>query len=274
MVELLVAMVLGGIIVTALFELLSSQGRFVEMQSSREEVQQNTRAALELIGSELRTVPGGEALVSATADSITFRTSRLWGVVCDVPSATQLDVVFPTIVANSLSTNSGTGIVVELGGASPAVWSSAAPVTAIGSAAPDCDGILLASQAERRSLTLASQPISGGVTPQEGDVVYLYDEVTYRTGTSASVPGVWIQRRLGNGSNQPMAGPVDEALGLQFAYFDAPSGAPLATPLTTAAAREAVTRIQVVVDAIARNSQGGGPESKADTVVISLRNRV
>src|SRR5687767_12028100 len=71
LIELLVAIVIGSVVVGSLFQMISGQGRFVELQSAREEVQQNGRAAVELIGSELRTIAGGEALVLATEDSIT-----------------------------------------------------------------------------------------------------------------------------------------------------------------------------------------------------------
>src|SRR5690606_941020 len=96
-------------------ELVGGQARFVEMQSAREEVQQNTRAALELIGSELRALPPGGALVRAADDSITLRTARFWGVVCAIGGATSLDIALPALAGASFATNTGTGVVVNLG---------------------------------------------------------------------------------------------------------------------------------------------------------------
>lgn len=271
------ALVISGIVVGALFQLLAGQGRFVEMQSAREEVQQNTRAALELIGSELRTVASGAALVRATSDSITFRSPRLWGVVCAVTGPTTLDIAVPAIAAMSYSVNNGTGVVVNLGTAAAPLWSTAVGVTGIGSAAGSCNGVALAGGVERRSVTVAATPENGGTTPVIGNNLYLYDQVTYRTGTSSSVPGVWIQRRLGDasGGNQPMAGPVEGGgAGLSFAYFSDASAGPLPTPIADPTAREGVSRVMVVVQAISRNSIGNSQQSKADTVVISLRNRL
>jgi prepilin-type N-terminal cleavage/methylation domain-containing protein len=77
LIELLVALMISGLLATVMFQLMSGQGRFVEIQSAREEVQQNSRAALDLIGNDLRTLPGGESLVRADDDSITVRTARI-----------------------------------------------------------------------------------------------------------------------------------------------------------------------------------------------------
>ena len=267
---------ISGVIVGAVFQLISSQGRFVEMQSAREEVQQNSRAAIELIGSELRTIPGGEALVRADEDSLTIRTPRFWGVVCAVTGATTLDVAFPAIAGASWSINNGTGLVVDVGTATPA-WTTAVGVSAIGNAGTNCNGEALTAGTERRSLTLTAAPMNGTTGPAIGNNLYIYDQVTYRTGSGGSVPGVWIQRRLGDGvssTNQPMAGPVDANNGLRFDYFAAASTIPLPTPITVAATRASVSRIQMVVNAISRNDAGYAQEETADTVVISLRNRL
>lgn len=265
-------------VVGSLFQLLAGQGRFVEMQSGREEVQQNTRAALELIGSELRTLPSGDALVRAAADSVTIRAPRTWGVVCAIIDPTSIDIAVPAIDGSSYSVNTGTGVVANLRSAAAPVWTEPVSVTTIGPAATTCNGSTLPANVARRSLTLSATPQNGGTGVSIGNKIYLYDQVTYRTGTSASVPGLWIQRRLGDGagsSNQPMAGPVQGGGdGLVFSYFSDASATPLPVPIADAATRAEVNRVMVVVEAISRNQSGGTPEVKADTVVISLRNRV
>jgi prepilin-type N-terminal cleavage/methylation domain-containing protein len=277
-IELLVALVIGGVVIGSLFQLLGGQGRFVEMQSAREEVQQNTRASLELIGSELRTLPGGDALVEAASDSITIRAPRVWGVVCAVGGATSFDVAFPVIAGANYTTNLGTGMVVNFGTPTAPVWSSAARVTAIGNGATTCDGSALPAEIERRTLTVATTPQNGATTPVSGDVLYLYEQVTYRTGTSAGVPGLWIQRRVGEGidsSNQPLAGPIESnGNGLRFEYFSGSSSTALSTPITDASTRATVNRVIVVVESVSRNSLADERESKADTVIVPLRNRV
>jgi hypothetical protein len=204
-------------VVGVLLQLVSGQARFVRGQSAREEVQQNSRAALELIGSELRSLSGGGSLVMAADDSLTLRTPRLWGSVCAVPGATTIDVAFPAVAGMSFTVNAGTGVVVNLGTTTAPVWSSAVGVTAISAASGTCNGAPLSAGTERRTISLTGTPSSGAVTPARGNVIYMYDQVTYRTGTSAGVPGTWIQRRIGDGPtavNQPMAGPIGDEVGL------------------------------------------------------------
>jgi prepilin-type N-terminal cleavage/methylation domain-containing protein len=273
LIEMLVALIISGIVVGTIFQLLVGQGRFVERQSAREEVQQNTRAALELISSELRTLPAGDGLILATSDSLTMRVVRIWGVVCAAGGGSSLDVVFPSIPGVSFAPNLGTGVVVRLG----SEWSGSVRLTAAGNASASCNGEALGTGVERRTLSLSGTPQSsdGTLLPAVGDLVYIHDQVTYRSGTSAAVPGLWIQRRIGEGagsSNQPFAGPILES-GLRFEYFTAGSSVPLATPVS-AAVRPDVARIAVVVESVSRNFQGEARESKSDTVVVALRNRM
>ena len=89
MVALLIALILSGVV----FQLIRGQSRFVTVQSAREEVQQNTRGALELMASELRSIePGG--LVETDSNSVTFLLPRAWGLYCG-GTATQMSAVFP-----------------------------------------------------------------------------------------------------------------------------------------------------------------------------------
>jgi prepilin-type N-terminal cleavage/methylation domain-containing protein len=277
LVELVVAMVIGAVVTSVLFQLLTGQGRFVELQSAREEVQQNTRAAVELIGSELRTLPGGGSLTMAAADSMTMRSVRVWGVVCAVPGGSTLDVVIPVVAGAAYTPNSGTGVVVNLGTVAAPIWSNAVAVTGIGGATASCAGSALPAGAERRTFTLASMPQSGASTAAVGNAVYLFEQVTYRTGESAGIPGKWIQRRVGNtltSTNQPMAGPIAQSEGLRFEYFAGTATAPLPTPIVDAATRASVTRVTLAVEAVSQSQLGGDPVSKADTVVVTLRNRL
>jgi hypothetical protein len=266
---------LSGIVVSSLFRFLTGQGLFLETQSAREEVQQNTRAALELVSSELRTVPAGEALVVATGSEITFRAARIWGVICSGGGAS-LDVVFPQIAGVSAAVNSGTGVIVNLGTAGSPLWSNAVAVTTngIGASSSTCGGANLPAGVERRTLTLSGTPQNGSTQPAVGNVLYIYDQVSYRASTSAGMPGRWIQRQVGSGAYQPLAGPIVEgANGLRFEYFAAGSSTPISTPIADASTRASVRKIAVTVESINRNSAGSVQEMKADTAVVPLRNR-
>jgi prepilin-type N-terminal cleavage/methylation domain-containing protein len=278
LIELLVALVISGVVISVLFQVLSGQGRYVEMQSAREEVQQNTRAALELIGSELRTLPPGGGIVRAATDSVTIRVPRIWGVVCNVSGPTSLDVAVPAAGGASYATNLGTGLVVNLGDAGSPVWTGAVGVTTIGAANAACAGEPLPAGVQRRTLSLSGTPQNGTDLPEVGNVAYIYDQITYRSGTSSGVPGVWVQRRVGDASgssNQPMAGPILEGGGgLRFTYFADGSSVPLATPISDPNILGSVTRVSVVVNSVSRRRFGDEHQSKADTVLVSLRNRL
>ncbi len=277
LVELLVAIVIGGIVVSVLFQMIAGQGRFVEVQSAREEVQQNTRATLELIGSELRSLPDSSALVQASAEEVTLRTPRIWGVVCAAPGGAALEVVFPAIPGASWAVNRGTGVTVRLLlSDADTIWAHA-PVTSIGAPSAACGGTTLPAGAEQRRVNLSALPQHAGVSADVGDVLYLGDEISYRSGTSSAVPGLWVQRRIGSGggsSYQPLAGPIEEGSGLRFDYFAGTSTTPLPTPIMDPATRASVTRVQVSVEAISRNLAAGERQTKADTLIVSLRNRM
>lgn len=103
----------------------------------------------------------------------------------------------------------------------------------------------------------------------------MYDQVTYRTGTSPGVPGTWIQRRIGEGSgaaNQPMTGPIGDGEGLSFVYYADGSSLPLSTPIVDAAIRSSVSRIAIIVEAVSRGDETT-IASRTDTVLVPLRNR-
>lgn len=270
------ALIIGTVIVGVLLQMISGQGRYFEGQSAREEVQQNSRVALELIGSELRGVPGGGSLVRADADSLTIRSPRFWGSICAVTDPTNIEMAFPSVPGMSFTVNSGTGVMVNLGQPGQPEWSDAVAVTSIGGATDSCGGAPLPAGVKRLSVALAGTPMHAGTAPAAGNVVYLFDQVTYRTGTSAGVPGRWIQRRIGSGptaSNQPMAGPVSDEEGLRFRYYTDASGLPLPTPILDESIRDSVSRIEMSVQAVARNGRGEDRASKTDTIMISLRNR-
>lgn len=284
-VELLIALVISGLLVGVIFQLMEGQGRYVSIQSAREEVQQNTRAAVELIGSELRTAPAGDGIELAAEDSIRVRAARFWAVVCvGTNNGNNATVRMPKLEGGSMTLNSGTYFVANVS-SDPALpeWTNGVVVTGIGAplASPPLACLIpgeatLPPGVEVRTLNFASRP-NGLVTGEQavpGDVAYVYDQVTYRTGASTT-GGDWIQRRIGsaNGArNQPMAGPITPGNGLKFTYYSGATVVP--APVADAATRATIDRLRMVVETISRNRPGSNRQLKADTVMISLRNRI
>jgi hypothetical protein len=182
----------------------------------------------------------------------------------------------PAITGATYPVNLGTGLVVNVGTRSAPIWTAAVPLSGIGAAGATCGGGELPSGLERRRVTPSALPRAGGGGPEIGNVAYLYEQVTYRSGSSAGVPGRWVQRRIGDGAgatNQPMAGPIGETSGLMFEYFAGQSAAPLPKPVSDAAGRASITRVRVVIEAVSRNRMGRHRETGTDTLIVVLRNR-
>lgn len=275
LIELLIALVISGLLVGVVFQFMKGQGEFVQLQSSREEVQQNARAAVELISSELRSLPPEDGLVQAFRDSVTIRVPRAWGVICASPGVNQLDIALPILAGVSYTPNDSTGLVVDVGIGAPS-WTAPVRVTAVGAPSSTCGGNPLPTGVERRTFSVNTLPLSTGGVPAVGNRAYLFDQVTYRTGTSSGVPGRWIQRRSSGAGNQPLAGPVpdgtEDARGLSFDYYSGTSNQPLPVPLSQSDRRQ-VNRVRVIVRTVSRNRTANQVQLETDTVVISLRNR-
>jgi prepilin-type N-terminal cleavage/methylation domain-containing protein len=291
LIELLVAMVIGGLLTGVIFQFLQGQGRYVAVQSAREEVQQNARASVELIGSELRSLPPLGGLEKAFADSLTIRVPRVWGVVCAPVSsgATSVDVAIPALAGVTYPANNGTALAVNVGDStSDPDWTPAVKVSGIGSADPNCNGAPLPNNdpgtMERRTLTVSATPqgsTSSTPLPQVGDVMYFFDQVTYRTDRStvgSAADSVWLYRRLGD-YPQPLAGPLwasNGERGLEFAYYTSGASEPVSVPSSglDATTLNQVNRIRMVVHTISRRQATDAQQSQTDTVFISLRNRM
>lgn len=271
LIELLIAMLISGMLVTVIFQMMQGQGRFVAVQGGREEVQQNARAAVELIGSELRSVPPADGLWAAGATEFALRVPRAWGVVCSVGSG-QIDVAIPTNVAFSTTINDSLALVVNRGTPAAPDWAERVRVSGISGASATCNGIDLVN-AERRTLSVSSVP-----TPLPlGSRAYLYDFVAYDVGASGGVDGRWIRRKDGGGSFQPFAGPVTAGTdgappGMELRYFMPGSNTPETLPMSDAT-RRAVNRVRLVVRAASQGRLDGTPQVEVDSVTLFLRNR-
>ena len=80
-IELIVAFLLFGVVMSSAVGLLMSQRTLYDIQSDKISLQMNVRSAVDLVASELRTIPAG-AVVVAEKDSIVVRYPFRWGMVC------------------------------------------------------------------------------------------------------------------------------------------------------------------------------------------------
>jgi hypothetical protein len=281
-----VALTISGIRVGAIFQLLQGNSQFVRLQSAREEVQQNGRAALSVIASDLRSVPAG-GIVSMSPSSVRIYAPRGWGILCNTINATSATAwaIFPasTLPSDDVWSKQGWGIGVQQT-ADPAVttssWRFVSQVTRQTSGDPCTTSVQTAPTASHVRYGFnrpggASFVTAGTVLP--GTPVMLFEEVQYDVATSSSggVPGYWIRRMAGYGSDgqpnmQPMAGPVPSENSLRFEYFQADG----VTPATTPAEVRSIS-IRVITRSRSESmSSGTMSPSQVDTTstVVSLRN--
>ncbi len=100
LVELLVALVLLSIVSAALYRVLVSNQRIYQAQTQRIDMQQNIRAAAQILPADLRELDASEGDISAaSATSVTFRGMRWMGIICAAPVTGPLPAVTnPTLV--------------------------------------------------------------------------------------------------------------------------------------------------------------------------------
>lgn len=281
LLEILIALMVSGLVVTGIFEVLQGNSRFVELQSAREEVQQNARAGLDLIAGDLRAVPPG-AIIDMQPNRIRVMQPRAWGVLCNTltPASTTAWAVFPADVVptETVFGRPHWGLGVEQSPdllAHTGVYRFVAAPTLATSGDP-CDAIQPVSSAQRVRLgfsTPGSAFVAADSVPA-GAKVMVYEEVRYDVAASAgSIPGDWIRRMIGYSGTtpnmQPMAGPVPAAGALEFTYLQADG--------TTAALTPAQVRqigIRVVTQSRANTMHGGtlGPEVDTASTRVYLRN--
>jgi prepilin-type N-terminal cleavage/methylation domain-containing protein len=280
-VEILVALMISGLVVTSIFQIMQGNSRFVQLQSAREEVQQNARAALDIIAGDLRGVPPG-AITVMDPSRIRFRQPRAWGILCNLlkPATQTAWVLFPADVLPQedlfLRPNWGLGVEQTT---DPLVHTGtyrfvSAPASA--ATANQCDAIQPIATAEHVRLGFNSgNPFVTSDSILPGTQVLVYEELQYDVNTDASgtVPGSWIRRMAGlSGTTpvmQPMAGPVPAGGALRFTYLQADG--------STAAVLPSQIRqigIDVVTQSRAVFNQGGATQPQVDSAStnVYLRN--
>ena len=283
LIEVLVSLVLVVLLGGVIFQVVQGESRFATVQSAREEVQQNSRGALEILGSELRSVQRA-GLVRADTSSITFLLPRVWGVSCG-KNAGVLAAIFPSAGGVSFDVNSASGLLGDTTATGTGVWSPSpnpsvsarATVTALTALNPAL-GVSGNACASVRTSTdangyLKAYTISGSNIPTvpSGNTLYLYQYVSYDVAQSGTE--WWIRRNLGTGSTtqQPLAGPLNGANGLAFAYWDA-NGNAIASPITALATLKTIARIRITVTTVSRTKGRTNLTNRQSTSVV-LRNQ-
>lgn len=271
LVELVVALLLGTLVLGAAGQVFLATERFFRLQSSRLEVHEGMRTAIQVLVSELLELdPSDGDIVAMGRDSISIRAARGVTFVC-APT----DFVGGRIVVRS---DLGSGYRdVDPARDRAQVFRDGDPtteaddtwldlgITSAGGGAVCSDG---AAATELRLL--------GGVRALDsvglGAPVRWYERVVYRL--YADETGIWwLGERSWSGGAwaaiSPVAGPLAHPLGLEFAYFDA-SGVPTSEPTRVAGIGLTVRGVSTTL----LQAAGGGQSRWADSLatVVFPRN--
>ena len=207
--ELLIATVVMGILGFILARMLVQDSRWVARLEAMMDARQSARMAMNTMAVELRMVTGG-VQVPTTGTTVTVNSPYAWGVACDRVGSVTVATLLP---ADSLMYASATpdGVAARDNATGDYVLYPGASVAP--SAAPtECttEGIQLLPGS-----VLVELGVSAAVQP--GDVVYLYQRVTYAFDASTTLPGrIGLWRQAGTAPNEELLAPFDATAGFGF----------------------------------------------------------
>ena len=231
LVELLVALVLLGLVSMSIYRVLVNNQRVYQAQTQRIDLQQNIRAAVTLLPAELRELDASDGdIVAMTATSLSVRASRQLAIICTLPvvgvpaggvAAVTMGIrVDPFYNVRDFNVATDSIFVYyegDQGSTSDDGWlrgriAAIANVNCIDGGA----GRQLVT-----SLAFGLNQIAQTGRIQNGSPVRGYEAVTYSVYQAAD--GRWYlgyQSASGGGVRQPLIGPLLNATGVTFDYFD------------------------------------------------------
>ncbi len=263
LVELIITLVLAAIIGAAAGRLLMSQTRFYARLANQKDARSVTRAARNIMQTELSMVEASGGIVAASNDSIRVRMPIAWGIFCSnstimllpVDSAMRAMGTYEGYAAKD-TTSTGTYTYTS---------ASSAPTTGT---ATNCTAAPVNITAPTNGSYVSLSPT---LTATAGAPVFLYQTVTYLFRGSAIVPGKrGLYRRIGSGSAEEILAPFDTSAKFRFyrLYSD--------TAQTTVPTLTNIRGLEVMLDAQSAARAGGqsSPESVSIKTAIFFRNRV
>jgi prepilin-type N-terminal cleavage/methylation domain-containing protein len=219
LVEALIALVISGVLASALVSLLIGQSRFYERTDDQIYAEQSLRASMDMVATELR-MGSPSDLISAEADSVTLRFDVMRAIVCDTTGADAVTafVFDPLDNANVTGGLPGTAVSgpYEESFAYADAWlpteastGSGPRASCVATGAPA--GLPDASYAE---LTGWNSGI--GARPEPGSLVRIYGNLEY-----SFAPSTFFSTRtaLWRG-NQELIGPFDNEAGFSYVMAD------------------------------------------------------
>jgi type II secretory pathway pseudopilin PulG len=278
---MLVALVIMAILTTVLWQLIRSQSAFVASEGQREEAQENARASLDIITSDLRAAtPTG--IVTAKDTVLELALPRAWGVTCAASTATSLTAVFPGLPSTTFTVdaNGGTGLMANSSATSTPSFTPRPTLTAARPQVTAAASVAVAANCPNAAgTTPVAYQFTGTNFPvvAAGTLVMLYQMIRYDVAQSSGA--WWIRRSNGMASGgtsfsmQPMAGPLLASDSLHFTYYTGATATQVAAPGGTTATIDSLSRIKVKVSTVSSSSYNGKINADIDSATVQLRNR-
>lgn len=216
LVEALIALVISGVLASALVSLLIGQSRFYERTDDQMYAEQSLRASMDLVATELRMGSPAD-LVSAEADSVRIRFDLMRAIVCDTTAADAVTAFVFDRVSDANLAGGPVGTAVSGPYEEPFTYADAwLPTEASTGSGPkaSCVATGAPSGLSDPSYAVLTGWSSGiGSRPEPGSVVRMYGYLTYRF-----APSTFFSTRtaLWRGS-QELIGPFDD--GATFSYL-------------------------------------------------------
>ncbi|HJQ65531.1 MAG TPA: type II secretion system protein [Gemmatimonadales bacterium] len=281
LIEVLITLVVLGFVMAALYRVLMGNQRTFHAQTQRVDLQQNIRAAVAILPTELREIDASDNdIQSMSATAITIRAMRYLGVVCTAPVLGGIVSSVAVTIRSSpfwgaRDINVTTDSLLIYYDGDPATrldddWAFAKPSAVVNANCAD------GSPGRLITLSLGVGPgfslpnVPGGIS--DGAPLRGFETVTYQLYQPAGDTSYYIGMQPAGGVLQPLIGPV-LSNGLSLSYYDS-------TGVATGDPRR-VARIDFVVRARTvqplRSETGAGTSTLANAVdslstSVALRN--
>lgn len=269
-VELLLVLLLGTVLLGAVYDTMSRQERAYGKFNAMAGTQQDTRIGMDLLAAELRELsPEGGDLLMATQDSLRVRALRKFGIVCAKDnSSKRFDVARVGVTAFAAGDSITVYADQDSLKATDDVWQEAAIQTT--ASLSDCNSTILGAALGLLMPTATLERITIQGSGVRFDSIYpgapvrSFETLTYRVGDVDGEP--WVVRAAG-ATMTPLFGPVPPSTGLRLAYFDT-TGTQLTTFPLSAADRGSVARVRVTLRA--RRQTGTNYTAHTDSLVSEI----
>jgi hypothetical protein len=266
-IELIVTVIILGIVGGAVVRMLTSQARFYEHQGAGRNARSISRAAVNVLLSEIRMVEAGGGVLGASPTSITLRVPYALGVYCGSPAGVSTIALLPADSA----------MLAEPGFSGYAWRGRRGAYTYVEA------GAALANPVPGSCVAAGINSLPGGirvgVTPSlpvgadPGTVVMLTRRLTYSFANSATIPGriaLWRQVDA-SGAREEIAAPFDATA--RFRFYD--RNANTAQDAVPAALAD-IRGFELVLDGASESSPAltGAPQRAPLTTSVFFRNRL